>query len=234
MRYQAVIFDLFGTLVDNPSYLKGTDAGVGWDSMMESVAVALGIGMEAFRAAWSATEDERYTGSFPTTQAYLEHVCHQAGVSPKPDGISQAVAIRLQYFMGVLSPRVDTIATLFRLRDCGHKIGLISDCVLEDALNWPRTPMAPLVDTAVLSCEVGLRKPDPRIYWMTCERLGVTPVGCLYVGDGGSGELTGASRVGMDAVLIRAPYDTIRGDREDWEGATISTLSEVLDLATAD
>lgn len=234
MRYQAVIFDLFGTLVDNPSYLKGTDAGAGWDSMMEGVAAALGIGMEAFRAAWSATEDERYTGSFSTAQAYLEHVCHRAGVSPKPDGISQAVAIRLQYFMGVLSPRVDTIATLVRLRDCGYRIGLISDCVLEDALNWPRTPMAPLVDAAVLSCEVGLRKPDPRIYWMTCERLGVTPGGCLYVGDGGSGELTGASRVGMDAVLIRAPYDTRRGDREDWEGATISTLSEVLDLAMAD
>ena len=161
MRYQAVIFDLFGTLVDNPSYLKGTDAGAGWDSMMESVAATLGIGLEAFQAAWSATEDERYTGSFPTMQAYLEHVCHRAGVSPKPDGISQAVAIRLEYFMGVAIPRVDTIATLVRLKDSGHKIGLISDCVLEDSLNWPHTPMAPLVDAAVLSCEVGLRKPRP-------------------------------------------------------------------------
>ena len=149
-------------------------------------------------------------------------------------GIAEAVAIRLEYFTGLASPRADTIATLVKLKDSGHKIGLISDCVLEDALNWPRTPMAPLVDAAVLSCEVGLRKPDPRIYRMACERLGVTPRGCLYVGDGGSGELTGASRVGMDAVLIRAPYDTRRGDREDWEGATISTLSEVLDLAMAD
>ena len=234
MRYQAVIFDLFGTLVDNPSYLKGTDAGAGWDSMMESVAATLGIGLEAFQAAWSATEDERYTGSFPTMQAYLEHVCHRAGVSPKPDGISQAVAIRLEYFMGVAIPRVDTIATLVRLKDSGHKIGLISDCVLEDSLNWPHTPMAPLVDAAVLSCEVGLRKPDPRIYRMACERLRVIPTDCLYVGDGGSGELTGASQVGMDAVLIRAPYDTRRGDREDWDGARISTLGEVLDLVAAD
>ena len=220
--------------MDNPSYLKGTDAGAGWDGMMESVAAALGISMAAFRAAWSATEDERYTGSFPTMQAYLEHVCHRAGVSPKPDGISQAVAIRLEYFTGLASPRVDTIATLVRLKDCGHKIGLISDCVLEDALNWPHTPMAPLVDAAVLSCEVELRKPDPRIYRMACERLGVTPGNCLYVGDGGSGELTGASQVGMGAVLIRAPYDTSKGDREDWSGARISSLGEVLDLVAAD
>ena len=234
MRYQAVIFDLFGTLVDNPSYLKGTDAGAGWDGMMESVAAALEIGMEAFRAAWSATEDERYTGSFPTMQAYLEHVCHRAGVSSKPDGISRAVAIRLKYFTGLASPRVDTVATLVRLKDSGHKIGLISDCVLEDALNWPHTPMAPLVDAAVLSCEVGLRKPAPRIYWLACEHLGVTPRDCLYIGDGGSGELTGASQVGMDAVLIRAPYDTRRGDREDWTGVSISTLGEVLDLVAAD
>ena len=220
--------------MDNPSYLKGTDAGAGWDSMMESVAAALGIGMEAFRAAWSVTEDERYTGSFSTMQAYLEHVCRRVGVSPKPGGISQAVAVRLEYFTGLASPRVDTVATLVKLKDCGHKIGLISDCVLEDALNWPRTPMAPLVDVAVLSCEVGLRKPDPRIYWMTCERLGVAPADCLYVGDGGSGELTGASQVGMDVVLIRASYDTNKGDREDWDGARISTLGEVLDLVTAD
>ena len=90
--------------------------------------------------------------------------------------------------------------------------------------------MAPLVDVAILSCEVGLRKPDPRIYEMVCDRLTVLPDRCLYVGDGGSMELTGASASGMDVVLIRAPYDTVTGDREDWQGARISSLKEVVSL----
>ena len=75
-----------------------------------------------------------------------------------------------------------------------------------------------------------MMKPDPRIYRLACERLGVQPSGCLYIGDGSSGELTGASTVGMDAVLIRAPDDTENGDREDWQGARISSVNEVFDL----
>ena len=65
---------------------------------------------------------------------------------------------------------------------------------------------------------------------MVCNRLTVAPEGCLYVGDGGSKELTGASASGMDVMLIRAPYDTVPGDREEWPGARISNLKQVLAL----
>ena len=228
MRYDAVIFDLFGTLVDNPAYLR--DGTGGWDSMMLSVADALGIEYPAYRRVWTETEDEQYTGIYTTVEEYLQFVCHRTGVPARPEGINRALSIRQEYFRTVVSPRPDTIATLVRLKDTGHKTGLISDCVLEDAENWPHTQMAPLIDVAVLSCEVGLRKPDPRIYQLVCDRLGVSPGNCLYVGDGGSGELTGASSVGMNSVLIRAPYDTNRGDREDWRGVKVAYLEEVLSL----
>ena len=59
----------------------------------------------------------------------------------------------------------------------------------------------------MLSYDVRLAKPDPRIYEMAVEGLGVAAEECLYVGDGTSNELTGASRVGMTAVLMRAPHD---------------------------
>jgi len=74
-------------------------------------------------------------------------------------------------------------------------------------------------------------KPDARIYRLACEQLEVKPQECLYVGDGSSHELTGASRVGMHAVLIRVPYedtyDAHRIDTEEWNGSTISALREV-------
>ena len=73
-------------------------------------------------------------------------------------------------------------------------------------------------------------KPDPGIYQLACERLGVQPSGCLYIGDGGSNELTGATKVSMDAVLIRAPDDTENGDREDWQGTRISSVKQVFGL----
>ena len=93
---------------------------------------------------------------------------------------------------------------------------------------WSEASFAPLIDEAILSCSVGLKKPDPRIYQLACIRLRVSPQRCLYVGDGGSNELTGATEMGMRAVLIRAPYDNeVGGDREDWPGQGISTLGEV-------
>ena len=232
MRYRAVIFDLFGTLVDNPAYLA--DGAGGWDSMMSGVADALGIGIDVYRRVWSETEDEQYTGVYPTVEEYLRHVCQRAGVAARQEGINAALEIRQEYFRVVATPRSDTLPTLANLKETGYRLGVISDCVHEDAQNWPRTPMAPLIEAAVMSCEVGLRKPDARIYQLACDRLGVTPGDCLYVGDGGSGELTGASRVGMDPVLIRASYDTVSGDREDWPGTKISSLSEVLALAGMD
>ncbi len=54
---------------------------------------------------------------------------------------------------------------------------------------------------------IGLVKPDPAIYQLACQRLGVIPEDCRYVGDGGSNELTGADASGMRAVLIAPSYD---------------------------
>jgi putative hydrolase of the HAD superfamily len=60
-----------------------------------------------------------------------------------------------------------------------------------------------------------MRKPDPRIYRLACEELGVEPEEAMFVGDGANDELAGAERVGMRSVLIHrdgeAPSWTRRG-----------------------
>ncbi len=120
--------------------------------------------------------------------------------------------------------------TLARLCDAGLRTGLISNCNSDTSDLWSSTPFAVLFDAVLLSCDVGMRKPDPGIYTLASKRLGVAPRDCLFIGDGGSNELTGATKVGMDAVLIRAPDDTENGDREDWQGTRISSVNEVFDL----
>jgi putative hydrolase of the HAD superfamily len=83
----------------------------------------------------------------------------------------------------------------------------------------------------VLSCTVGLRKPDPRIYELACERLEVEPADCLFVGDGANDELAGAARVGMRAVCVLPPgHDqALWPEARGWE-PTIGDLREVLEL----
>ncbi|MCH8226633.1 MAG: HAD-IA family hydrolase, partial [Chloroflexi bacterium] len=110
----------------------------------------------------------------------------------------------------------------------------ISDCSADVPQIWQDTPFKPLIDVTIFSFEVGIKKPDRRIYQLACDRLSVSPQDCIYIGDGGSGELTGAAEAGMYPVLIREPSEVTgeayRPGEEDWQGHKISALQEVLAL----
>jgi putative hydrolase of the HAD superfamily len=116
-----------------------------------------------------------------------------------------------------------------RRREIGT--GLITVCS-EDVVDvWPETPFCGLFDAEVFSCSCGLSKPDPRIYGLALEKLGVEPSDALFVGDGANDELAGAERVGMRAVLIhRREEEPAWPEVRDWPGATITRIPEVLDF----
>ena len=60
----------------------------------------------------------------------------------------------------------------------------------------------------VISGEVGLHKPQPEIYLLACERLGVEPAEAVFVDDLRE-NCDGAEAVGMTAVLHRDPAETV-------------------------
>ena len=226
-RYRAVVFDLWGTLVDELTYPEANRRV--YRQRVDETADLLGLDRDAFADAWSAGAGERLVGVF-STEGALRHICRELGVEPDASRLRAAVEVRFEYVRRALSPRPGTVETLSTLRDLGYGVGLISNCSEEVSAMWSSTPFASLMDTAVLSYDVRLAKPDPRIYEMAVEGLGVAAEECLYVGDGTSNELTGASRVGMTAVLMRAPHDQADGARESWTGGRISDVREVLGM----
>lgn len=81
--------------------------------------------------------------------------------------------------------------------------------------------------------QVGRCKPDPTLYLAACGRLGLAPADCLYVGDGGSHELTGAERAGLTAVRLAAPdlvEHMVFNAEQGWEGPVLDSLTEVVGL----
>ena len=148
--------------------------------------------------------------------------------------VSDAARLRVEFMRRALRPRPNALEMLRSLRSLGLKIGLVTDCSDEVPTLWSKTPFAELIDYPVFSCSAGVKKPDPRIYHLASEGLGVAPPKCLYIGDGGSDELAGASRVRMDAVLILQSgpdgWDHLRGDARRWTGRAISDLEEVVEL----
>lgn len=96
----------------------------------------------------------------------------------------------------------DVAAAFERLRARRVGVGIIS--------NWDRRlprlldglGLTPLVDTIVTSADVGMHKPDPRIFELACRRMGVDPGACAHVGDHYYADVLGAQVAGLTPVLI--------------------------------
>jgi putative hydrolase of the HAD superfamily len=227
MKFTAVIFDLFGTLVDDFA------TSVGRQTYSE-LAEALEAPYEQFMPLWRQTAEMRTGGAFQTVEGSIEHVCDMIGVRVAPEQMKKAVEIRLQQTRRALLPRPDAVATLARLKNECHKLGLLSNCSIEIPILWHETAFAELIDSTIFSSQERLKKPDPRIYHLACDRLGVIPEHCLYIADGENYELAAAAKVGIHPVLIRTSSQETRSElrREagGWQGDTINSLAEVLQL----
>ncbi len=224
---KAVIFDLYGTLVD---YLPTEE----YAQCHLHIAAVLDIPVEEMRRVWNQSIGKRYAGEFSRYEDCLVYLCERLGRQATAEQIRKATDIRLDLIRRNLHPRDGAIEVLSHLRSAGFRLGIISDCVPEVRRVWHETPFAELIHEAVFSPEVGVTKPDRRPYIMACEKLGVSPDQCLYVGDGGSHELSGAQEAGMHPVLIRADADGVhipkRPDADGWDGPVITDLRQVLSM----
>lgn len=226
-RPPAVIFDLFGTLVFE---LPREDF---WASV-DAIADAVGADRTAFRAGWEATTIERQTGVLADIEANVRAICERLGVSYAEPSVVAALRVRRGMYERWFRPRAGALETLAGLRGRGYPLALVSQCAPDTPAFWRMSALSGSVDVEVFPSEVGLRKPDPAIYRLAASRLGVPSDGCVYVGDGAYGELTGAAAVGMVPYLLRDPQvdheAMLTPERDGWAGATIAELREVLDL----
>jgi putative hydrolase of the HAD superfamily len=229
MKCKAVIFDLFGTLIDN--FTVGQH-----DNALRQMASVLSAPSEDFVRLWYQTFNDRCLGVLKTPQDNIDYVCRQLGIAADEDEIDEAALIRYHLTESSMVPLPGAIDTLTWLKSNYYKVGLITDCSSEVPAIWTHTSLAPYFDVTIFSCQVGLKKPNHRIYELAAEKLNVMPESCLYVGDGSSNELTGASAVGMRSVLIHNPNEgkgtmhRIEAESEQWEGPVISSLEEVQGL----
>lgn len=228
---KAVIFDFFGTLVPSLSLTEHK-------AVLGEMAEIVGTSPDAFVQQWLATFESRVTGRYSSTHAGIEAICAALGIATDTALCERAVAVRNAYVRRHTQPRVSAVPTLRKIRARGLKIGLITDCSNELPELWSETVFFEWFDVAVFSCVAKVKKPNAEIYQRAAAELGVRCSECLYVGDGGSNELTGAKAVGMFPVLLFVPEeqgnaDTHRVDGQAWDGARIEDLSGVLDLISA-
>ena len=125
----------------------------------------------------------------------------------EPDGLVEGL------FAGLV-PDEPMVEAVRRVRTAGIPTALVSNSWVMDHYT---DEIRALFDTAVISAEVGLHKPQPEIFLLAAERLGVEPASCVFVDDLRE-NCAGAEALGMTALLHRD------------SGETIAKLEELFDL----
>jgi putative hydrolase of the HAD superfamily len=217
--FRAVVFDLWQTLAAWPDELSST--------LRREWSESLGVGAERLDELWYADDVHELRESGPIAPA-IASLYEKLGVQADVDDI---LARRLELTRAGLVPVPGAVSTVHEVRRRGLGTGLISNCTEEVALVWDESEFAGVFDVAIFSATAGCLKPAPEIYGLALDKLGVDGSKCLFVGDGGSGELDGARRVGMTPVLICPPDEEPRWDGlRDWTGLRITSIPQVLDL----
>jgi HAD superfamily hydrolase (TIGR01509 family) len=179
---QAILFDLYGTLV-----------AAGQRPFSRGLPGALGVS----RAAWIALlRDGLLARAFADNQAFTEFV---AGALA-PDRIPAAAAtcaalIDAECASVALVPGVASLLAFLKRR--GIKLGLVSNLASPFKAPVETLGLAAAFDATAYSCDEGLTKPNPEIYRRTLARLGVAPEHALFVGDNLPNDVNGPAALGL-------------------------------------
>lgn len=197
-RFDALVLDFGGVLttpLQDAMVRFASEVGI---ELQDFVRVAL--------SAYSGGEDDLVV-SFETGQiseeefarAFATRLKEETGCEVDPEGLVGRI------FSG-LRLEEDMLTAVEGARGKGLKTGLLSNSWGTNL--YPRARIDSLFDAIVISGEVGLRKPDPAIFELVLQRLGVSGHRCVFVDDH-PGHLAAAAEMGMTTVLHRTPALTI-------------------------
>lgn len=219
MKCKAVIFDLFETLITEWGHKKYTKSEMCSD---------LGIEKEEFDPYWEEKEQERYLGNIDFVES-IRYVCEKCGKQIDDSTLAMITDKRIvtkSSCFEYVDP--DVFQLLSNLRTMGLQLAIVSNCSSEEVKVIKQSKIYQYFDQVVLSYEVGLQKPDIRIYKKAANMLGVALEECIFVGDGGSNELEGARMAGIKAIQAKWYTDQHPYKRESIAG--FLTADKPLDI----
>jgi putative hydrolase of the HAD superfamily len=196
---KAVIFDLGGVVFDSP--FEHFDA-YERESRLPTGSVRRVIARSSQEGAWAALERGELTMS--EFCAALDAEAAEAGHT------IDAGAIMGMIGRGI-GPKPAMIEAIERIRERGLRTAALTN-------NWangdgggtpPGLRSLAIFDVVVESAVEGMRKPDPRIYAITCERLGVEPTEAIFLDDIGA-NLKPARAMGITTIKVDGTAQAIR------------------------
>ena len=197
LALKAVVFDIGGVIQDSPLHAIARyerDHGLPPGSINRAVVASGEAG------AWSRLERGELT---------VEAWCAPFEADCRAHGLTVDAAGLMRYIAEAGRERPEMLGAVRRLRAAGLRVGALTN-------NWASAqapagppPIARYFDALVESRAVGMRKPDPRIYQLICERLGVEPSETAFLDDIGA-HLKSARALGMHTIKVDDPQQALR------------------------
>jgi putative hydrolase of the HAD superfamily len=201
VRFAAVVFDLGGVVMPSPiDVFRSYEDRVGLPHRFFSEVVLAG----GERGAFSRLErGELSMGEF-TDEFAAE--CSAAGETVDVQELFAEVHAGSK-------PHPEMLQAIRRIRSVGLKAGALTNNWKADVDERPgegavTVVLADVFDVVVESAIEGLRKPDPLIYELVCDRLGVTPKHTVFLDDLGT-NLKPARALGMTTIKVTDPKAAI-------------------------
>lgn len=198
-RFEAVVFDLSGVVITS-AFDALADIVTGAQSRQAALALLLGPYDADTDHPWHRVE----RGEIPIGE-WVEWVGGEAAAAGATIDWSAFGSM-----MGRLEVHEVVIERVRALRADGYRTGLCTNNVREGSTAWRElVAVDELFDAVVDSSEVGLRKPDVRIYQYTLGRLGVDdPARAVFLDDH-PGNVAGAERAGLVGLLVADPVEAV-------------------------
>jgi len=208
-KIRAVIFDMWDTLIYNDQK----------DNIMKVISNLLGL--ELVRENWKKLEE--------------------AFMKKRYDDIKDAASDIGEYFhiknpilrekfaeiaKDSIKPRVfpDVIPALENLN--GYKLGIVSNTISFNIGNLEKT-LFNHFDEVCLSCDLGMLKPDPKIFEACLERLGVKPEEAVMFGDNYQDDIEPSKKLGMETVLVRRDSEMLTWKENHSFKRIVKSLDEI-------
>lgn len=191
-KIEAVFFDLFFTLII-PIYSSGRN---------EFDVLEMDADEWEKYAEDNILYKNRALGKITDEKKIIEEIINIMPYDVNQEQKDEILCLRQERMRQALQMVDDKIIrTITEMHNQGIKIGLISNADKIDRKSWEESPLSKIFDDAVFSCDVGYLKPDVEIYKLAMNRMNVKAGQVVFVGDGGSDELTGAKNAGMITVF---------------------------------
>jgi HAD superfamily hydrolase (TIGR01549 family) len=197
----AVIFDLYGTLLNFPH-----DSRPFLQLAQRSFDVRVAL-------------ETALTTDNPT----LSHFASRIGIQHSTE--LQSLDAGLAADIAAIQPFEDVFSTLDEIKNRGIRTAVISNLATPYKQPFFEYRLETMIDVAIFSCDCGLMKPDPRIYERVLMALGATPTETIMVGDSLKSDVDGPSSAGIIGIHL------VRSGGSSSGACVVPTLKAILEKA---